>query len=73
MQLKSVQNFSWPNLQEDNCHQIKAEHVPAFLGHEIDDYVTRNIFSRLFRRIPTKNLLEATIIESEKSDEYDPK
>ena len=62
--------ITWPILKEDNCHQIKAEHVPAFLGHEIDDYVTRNIFSRLFRRIPTKKLLEATFSEK---NVYDPK
>ena len=60
-------------LKEDNCHQIKAEHVPAFLGHDIDDYVTRNIFSRLFARVHTNVQLEANFIESDSADEYDPK
>jgi len=37
---------------ENQCHQIRAEHVEAFLGHPVKDYMVQNMFQSLFYRGP---------------------
>ena len=44
--------------KEQNCHEIYKTYTEALLGRPISDYSTRNIFSRLFSRIPSVKLIE---------------
>jgi len=44
--------------KEQNCHEIYKTYTEALLGRPISDYSTRNIFSRLFSRVPSVKLIE---------------
>ena len=57
-----AEDRSWH--QGHQCHQIKEEHVPMLLGHEVADYHASNLFTQLFKNGPVAQLLE---------DDVDPK